>query len=114
MSQKPRPNPTCPVCRKPILPGVGRIRRGLTSTHAECEKTSRPGPGHLGRSRAGLRDRARNRPQRGGRQSTCSTTHLTRHAANKVQLLAGRITEVGEDYLILGRQWSSACSTSHQ
>jgi len=38
MSQKPRPNPTCPVCRKSILPGVGRIRRGLTSTHAECEK----------------------------------------------------------------------------
>jgi hypothetical protein len=24
-----------------------------------------------------------------------------RHAADKVQLLAGRITEVGEDYLIL-------------
>lgn len=26
----------------------------------------------------------------------------TRHAADKVQLLAGRITEVGEAYLILG------------
>lgn len=46
MGQKPRRNPTCPVCHKPILPGVGRIRRGLTSTHAECEKTkpSRPRP----------------------------------------------------------------------
>ena len=43
MSHQPRPNPICTVCRKPILPGAGRTRRGLTSTHVECEKRHRPG-----------------------------------------------------------------------
>jgi hypothetical protein len=42
MSRQPRPNPICSVCRRPILPGAGRTRRGLTSTHVECEKTSGP------------------------------------------------------------------------
>jgi len=30
MSRQPRPNPICSVCRRPILPGAGRTRRGLT------------------------------------------------------------------------------------
>lgn len=38
MCRQPRPNPICSVCHRPILPGVGRMRRGLTSTHIECEK----------------------------------------------------------------------------
>ena len=33
-----RPNPICSICRKAILAGVGRLRRGLTSVHIDCEK----------------------------------------------------------------------------
>jgi hypothetical protein len=33
-----KPDPICTVCGKPILPGVGRYRRGLESTHASCER----------------------------------------------------------------------------
>jgi hypothetical protein len=29
MSRHPRPNPICSVCRKAILPGAGRTRRGV-------------------------------------------------------------------------------------
>jgi hypothetical protein len=32
------PDPICVVCGKPILPGVGRYRRGLESTHGSCER----------------------------------------------------------------------------
>jgi hypothetical protein len=28
----------CAVCRKPIQPGEGRMRRGLVSLHVECAK----------------------------------------------------------------------------
>ena len=35
---KPRPNPTCRLCEKAILPGVPRYRRGVTSVHVECEE----------------------------------------------------------------------------
>lgn len=36
-----KPNPICGVCLKVILPGEGRMRRGLVSVHAECEKRPR-------------------------------------------------------------------------
>jgi hypothetical protein len=48
MSRHPRPNPICSVCRKAILPGAGRTRRGLTSTHIECDKRQSLGQGRLG------------------------------------------------------------------
>jgi hypothetical protein len=39
---EPQPNPACATCAEPILPGVGRYRRGSTSSHATCEWATLP------------------------------------------------------------------------
>ena len=44
-AEEATPYPICTVCRKPIPPGAGRIRSGLTAIHVECEKRGRPRPG---------------------------------------------------------------------